>query len=422
MEVLNAFELAQKQVENAAKILKLSKDVLEILLWPKRVLYVNIPVKMDDGSVKVFKGYRSQHTDVLGPSKGGIRFHPDVTLEETMALSMWMTFKCGVIGLPYGGGKGGVACDPRNLSQGELERLSRGYIRAIAPIIGPDKDIPAPDVYTTPQIMAWMMDEFSTLAGVYSPGVITGKPIIVGGSLGRDKATAQGTVFTIREALKTKGRNFVGSTVVVQGYGNAGFHAARLLHEEGCKLIAVSDSKGGIFSKEGLNPHLVLEFKESTGTVVGYPGTVTITNEELLELECDILVPAALEGVITEKNAMNVKAKIVAEAANGPTTLEADEILFKNGVFVLPDILANAGGVTVSYFEWVQNLTNYYWTSKEVESRLDEKMTFAFEQVYKTSLEYNIDMRTAAYVYSIKRLAEAIKIRGWADKIYEKEK
>ncbi len=414
MDKLNAFEMAQRQVDNAASILNLHPGIHEILRWPKRVLYVSIPVKMDDGSIKVFKGYRSQHTDVLGPSKGGIRFHPDVTMDETIALSIWMTFKCGVIGLPYGGGKGGVACNPKELSQGEIERLSRGYIRAIAPIIGPEKDIPAPDVYTTPQIMAWMMDEFSELKGYYCPGVITGKPVLTGGSLGRDVATALGTIFIIREALKTLGKNFKDSTAAVQGYGNAGFHAARLLNEQGSKLIAVSDSKGGIYNPEGLNPHLVLEHKEKTGSVVNYSGSTPITNEELLEFDCDILVPAALEGVITEKNAMNIKTRIVAEAANGPTTPEADEILFKKGVFVLPDILANAGGVTVSYFEWVQNLTNYYWTKKEVESRLDEKMSAAFEQVYKTSRDYKVDMRTAAYLFSIKRLAEAIKLRGWA--------
>ncbi len=411
---LNPFEMAQQQIDNAASILGLEQGIHEILRWPKRVLYVNIPVKMDDGSVKVFKGYRSQHVDVLGPFKGGIRYHPDVCMDETIALSIWMTFKCGVVGLPYGGGKGGITCNPRELSPGELERLSRGYIQAISSIVGPEKDIPAPDVYTTPQMMAWMMDEFSKLKGYYSPGVITGKPVAVGGSLGRNTATATGTVITIREALKSMGKTFKDVTVAVQGYGNAGFFAAKLVYDKGAKLVAVSDSRGGILNKEGFDPYKVFEHKEKTGSVVGYPGATTITNEELLELPVDVLIPAALEGVITKANAHNVKAKIIGEAANGPTTPEADEILYKNGVFMLPDILANAGGVTVSYFEWVQNLSNYYWTQEEVDSRLDEKMTAAFKAVLEISKQYKVDMRTAAYLYSIKRLAEAMKLRGWA--------
>ncbi|MCR4430594.1 MAG: Glu/Leu/Phe/Val dehydrogenase [Tepidanaerobacteraceae bacterium] len=412
-ETLNPFEIVQKEIKSACEKLGLDNSVYEILKEPERVLVVSIPVKMDDGTTKTFIGFRSQHNTAIGPAKGGVRFHPNVTLDEVKALSTWMTFKCAVVGIPYGGGKGGVVCNPKELSKGELERLSRGFFKAISPIIGPEKDIPAPDVYTNAQIMAWFMDEFSTLRGYNTPGVVTGKPIIIGGSLGRNEATARGATFTIREAASSIGLDLAKATVAVQGYGNAGSIAARLLSELGCKIVAVNDSQGGAYNPEGLNPNAVLEFKEKNKTVKGFPGSKDISGEELLELNVDILVPAALENVITSKNAAKIKARIVGECANGPTTPEADEILYRNGVLVIPDILCNAGGVTVSYFEWVQNLMNFYWTEEEVNTRLEHIMVKAFNEVYNMHKDYKVNMREAAYMVSVKRIADAMKVRGW---------
>ncbi|MDI3256811.1 MAG: Glu/Leu/Phe/Val dehydrogenase [Kyrpidia sp.] len=364
-ETLNPYEIVQEQIERAAEHLGVSRDAVEILKRPKRVLAVHFPVKMDDGTLRVFEGYRSQHNDAVGPTKGGIRFHPRVTLDEVKALSMWMTFKCAVVGLPYGGAKGGVAVDPHTLSEGELERLSRGYMEAIAQVIGPDKDIPAPDVYTNPRVMGWMMDTFSRLQGTFSPGVITGKPVIIGGSLGRAQATGRGCVDTIVEAARDLGLSLEGATVAVQGYGNAGRTAAELLAAAGCRVVAVSDSTGALYDPAGLDLSKVAEAK-AAGRLLEYGPTHRLEPSRLLELNVDILIPAALEGVITAGNAERIQARIVAEAANGPTTPEADRILHERGVLVIPDILANAGGVTVSYFEWVQNLMNYYWTEEEV--------------------------------------------------------
>jgi len=377
-----------------------------------RVLTVNFPVKMDDGSVRVFEGYRSQHNDAIGPTKGGIRFHPDVTLDEVKALSMWMSFKCGVVGLPYGGGKGGVICNPREHSKGELERISRGFMEAIAAFVGPQKDIPAPDVYTNAQTMGWMMDTYSKLAGVNSPGVITGKPIILGGSKGRNEATAQGCVYTILAALEDMGKSPADATVAIQGFGNAGRIAARLLDEAGCKVVAVSDSKGGIYDANGLDLEKVGELKDNA-SILDYGQQYQITNEQLLELDVTVLVPAALENVITSKNANNIKAAIVAEAANGPTTPGADRILTEKGIIVIPDVLANAGGVTVSYFEWVQNLMNYYWSEQEVLEKLEVNMINSYKAVRDLAKEYDVNLRKAAYMIAIKRISSAMEARGW---------
>ena len=415
MQEISPLAVAQRQLDLAAEKLKLAPNIHAILREPARVMEVNFPVRMDDGSVRVFKGYRAQHNTAIGPAKGGIRFHPQVTLEEVKALSMWMTFKCGVLGLPYGGGKGGVVVDPRTLSKGELERVSRAYIGAISAIIGPEQDIPAPDVNTNPQIMAWMMDEYSKYkGGVTYPGVVTGKPIILGGSLGRSEATGRGCVIVIREAAKRLGIDLQKATAVIQGFGNVGGATARLLAKEGVKIIAVLKSDGGTYNPDGLDLDALFAYREKTNTIRTFPGGRPIEQEELFSLACDILVPAALENQITAANAPQIKAKIIAEAANGPTTPEADEILAKKGVFLAPDILANAGGVTVSYFEWVQNLMHYYWTEDEVNQRLEQMMVDAFAGVYRMSQEYHVDMRMAAYMYSLSRLAEAIKVRGWA--------
>ncbi|WP_171505946.1 Glu/Leu/Phe/Val family dehydrogenase [Brevibacillus borstelensis] len=412
-EVLNPYEIVQTQIETAASLLGLERGVVEILKKPKRVLYVSFPVKLDDGSIRVFEGFRSQHNDAIGPTKGGIRFHPDVTLDEVKALSMWMTFKCGVVSLPYGGGKGGVICDPHEFSKAEIERISRGFMEAIADIVGPVKDIPAPDVYTNPQIMGWMMDTYSRIKGSYSPGVITGKPLIIGGSKGRSEATARGCVYTIEEAMKDMGKSLQGATVAIQGFGNAGRIAADLLSGLGCKIVAVSDSKGALYDPAGLDLAQVEKLKDSS-TILDYDARFHLQQpEELLELDVDILVPAALENVITLKNAHKVKARIIAEAANGPTTPEADKVLHQNGVLVIPDILANAGGVTVSYFEWVQNLMNYYWSEAEVNQKLRDVMTQSYWAVRSIAQEYKTDFRTAAYMISLKRIAEAMRARGW---------
>jgi len=411
-ETLNPYQIAQQQIDTAAAHLQLPKHVTDILKQPKRVLSVNFSVRMDDGSIRVFEGYRSQHNDAIGPTKGGIRFHPDVTLDEVKALSMWMSFKCGVVGLPYGGGKGGVVCDPHLLSKGELERVSRAFMEAIADFVGPDKDIPAPDVYTTPQIMGWMMDTYSRLKGVNSPGVITGKPLILGGSQGRNEATAQGCVYTILAALQDKSIPIENATAAIQGFGNAGRIAARLLSEAGIKVVAVSDSRGGIYDPNGLDIEQVSILKDTT-SIREYGESYYISNEDLLELDVDVLVPAALENVITAKNADRIKAKIVAEAANGPTTPEADRVLWSHGITVIPDVLANAGGVTVSYFEWVQNLANYYWSEAEVLGKLETNMILSYVAVRDLAKEHDTDLRTAAYMISIKRIAAAMEARGW---------
>lgn len=411
-ETLNPYEIVKRQIQSAAEKLGLEKHIVEILKRPMRVLTVSFPVKMDDGSIQVFEGFRSQHNDAIGPTKGGIRFHPEVSLDEVKALSMWMSFKCGVVGLPYGGGKGGVICDPHQFSKGELERISRGFIEAIAQIVGPDKDIPAPDVYTNAQIMGWMMDTFSRLNKQFTPGVITGKPLILGGSKGRNEATARGCVFTIIEAMKEIGRSMEGATVAIQGFGNAGRISADLLAEQGCKIVAVCDTKGALYDPNGLDIQKVERLKDES-SILEYGSAYHISHEQLLELGVDILVPAALENTITSANAHNIKAAIIAEAANGPTTPDADLILKEKGVLVIPDILANAGGVTVSYFEWVQNLMNYYWSEDEVNSKLYDVMVNSYREVSKLAKEYNVDLRTAAFMISLKRISDAMKARGW---------
>ncbi len=411
---LNPFEISQRQLDKSAEKLNLDPSVHALLREPMRTLEVHFPVKMDDGMTKMFTGFRVQYNDVRGPTKGGLRFHPDETLDTVKALAAWMTWKCAVVDIPYGGGKGGVICNPKELSTEELERLSRGYIRAIGRFIGPERDIPAPDVYTTPQIMAWMMDEYSKIVGYNAPGVLTGKPIPIGGSLGRGDATARGAVYTILEAAKVIGLNLKGATVAVQGYGNAGYFAAKLMEElAGSKVVALTDSRGGAYNADGIDPEAAFQYKKETGSVSGFTGAKAITNAEILELDVDVLIPAAIENVITEKNAANIKAKIIAEAANGPTTPEADEILYKAGKYIIPDFLCNAGGVTVSYFEWVQNIGGYYWTLEDVHARLQEKMILAFHDVHDMAQKNNVDNRTAAYMVSVQRVAEAMRLRGW---------
>jgi len=410
----NPFAVAQRQLDECGKILKLQPNVLAILRVPMRELHVSLPVCMDDGSMKVFQGFRVQYNDARGPTKGGIRFHPDETIDTVRALAAWMTWKCALLDLPLGGAKGGVICNPKEMSQGELERLSREYISKIWQFIGPDRDVPAPDVYTNPQIMAWMMDEYSKIVGKNQFGVITGKPLSLGGSSARGDATACGGMFTVREAAKVCGIDLKKASVAVQGYGNAGYHAASLAKTLfGSKIVAVSDSKGGIFKKEGFDPEAVREHKAKTGSVIDFPNSKPVSNEELLELEVDIVIPAALENVITEENAPNIKARIVAELANGPTTPEADDILYRKGVHVIPDFLCNAGGVTVSYFEMVQNFYMCYWEEEEIRQRLDKKMTTAYHTTVDASKKYKINMRQAAYVVAVSRVVEAMKLRGW---------
>lgn len=412
-EKINPFQIALKQLEEAAKILNLDKGMFDVLSHPKRVLTVSIPVKMDDGSMRVFTGYRSQHNDARGPYKGGIRYHPDVTIDEVKALSMWMTWKCAIADIPYGGGKGGIICNPKEMSENELERMTRRFAYMISDIIGPHTDIPAPDVYTGGKEMAWIMDTYSALKGNFvQPELITGKPIPIGGSLGRNEATGRGLAYTVREAAKELGINMKESTTVVQGFGNAGQFSSKLVQDQGGKVIAASDTQGAIINSEGISADALMKHKKETGSVVGFDGSRSISNEELLETECTILIPAALENQITKNNAGKIKAKIVAEAANGPTTPEADEVLHKNGILVIPDILANGGGVTVSYFEWLQNLRRDYWTEEEVNNRLDKNITKSFHDVYDAHKKYNVDMRKAATLLAINRVAEATKIRG----------
>src|ERR671930_2699881 len=380
---INPFETALKQLDEAAKLIKLDDGLHQVLAHPKRVLTVSLPIKMDNGTIKVFTGFRSQHNDARGPYKGGIRYHPEVTIDEVKALSMWMTWKCAIAGIPYGGGKGGIVCNPKEMSETELERLTRRYAYAIADIIGPLTDIPAPDVYTGGREMAWIMDTYSALKKNFvQPEIITGKPIAIGGSLGRNEATGRGLSFAVREAAKKLKVNMKTATVAVQGFGNAGQFAAQLVEEQGAKIIAASDSKGGVYNKNGLQVGALRKHKEKTGSVVGFPGAKSISNEDLIETECTILIPAALENQITRKNAGKINAKIVAEAANGPTTPEADEVLYKNKSLVIPDILANGGGVTVSYFEWLQNLRRDYWTEDEVNERLDRNITKSFHDTF----------------------------------------
>ena len=414
VEDLDSFDIAIKQLEKSAKVMKLDKEALEILREPQQIMQVSLPVRMDNGKVKVFKGFRVHYNNARGPTKGGIRFHPDETLSTVKALSAWMTWKTAVVDIPLGGAKGGIICNPKEMSAGELERLSRAYVRAFADFIGPEIDVPAPDVYTTPQIMAWMMDEYETITRRSAPGVITGKPLTVGGSEGRGDATAKGGMYVLKVGAKKKNVDLKKATVAVQGFGNAGQFAMTLVKEHfGSKVVAISDTKGGVYSEKGLDFQTVLEHKQKTGTVQNLPGTKNISNEELLELPVDVLIPAAIENQLTSKNADKIKAKIVLELANGPTTPEADEILHKKGVLVLPDFLANAGGVTVSYFEWVQNVYGYYWTKEEVYEKLDKKMTVAAEAVLETAEKYKVDPRTGAYIISIKRVADAMKARGW---------
>jgi glutamate dehydrogenase len=411
-ENLNLFTSTQEVIQEALNRLGYDEAMYELLKEPLRMLQVRIPVKMDDGTTKVFTGYRAQHNDAVGPTKGGVRFHPAVSEEEVKALSMWMTLKCGIVDLPYGGGKGGVICDPRQMSMDEIERLSRGYVRAVSQIVGPTKDIPAPDVFTNAQIMAWMMDEYSRMDEFNSPGFITGKPLVLGGSQGRDRATAQGVTIVIQEAAKKRGIDIKGARVVIQGFGNAGSFLAKFMHDLGAKVIGISDAYGALHDPEGLDVDYLLDRRDSFGTVTTLFEN-TISNKELLELDCDILVPAAIENQITADNAHNVKANIVVEAANGPTTSEATRILTDRGILLVPDVLASAGGVTVSYFEWVQNNQGYYWTEEEVEERLYKKMVDAFENVYTTATTRNINMRLAAYMVGVRRSAEASRFRGW---------
>jgi len=414
IDEMNPFAIAQAQLDEAAEKLELDAATHDLLRWPLRELHVTLPVKMDNGSTRIFHGFRVQYNDARGPTKGGIRFHPDETIDTVRALAAWMTWKCAVVDIPLGGGKGGIICDPREMSQGELERLSRAYIRQVGRVIGLEKDVPAPDVYTNPQIMAWMMDEFSFLQGFNEFGVITGKPLPLGGSAGRGDATARGGVYTLREAGKVLGMELNGATAAIQGYGNAGSFAHKLGGELlGLKVVAVSDSRGGIFNPDGLDYEAVFAHKQSTRSVRGFPGVEMISNEELLELDVDVLFPSALEGVITAENAPRIKAKIIAELANGPTTPEADDILFEKGVYVIPDFLCNAGGVTVSYFEMVQNAYDYYWDEEMVHDRLDKKMTAAFHAVHQTAHKYNVHNRLGAYMVSVARVAEAMQLRGW---------
>ena len=413
-EELNPFAIAQKQLAQAAEIMGLDPATHELLRWPLRELHVTLPVRMDDDTTKIFHGFRVQYNDARGPTKGGIRYHPEETIDTVRALAAWMTWKTAVADLPLGGGKGGIVCNPKEMSERELERLSRAYIRQVGRILSEETDIPAPDVYTNPQIMAWMMDEYSFIRGYNVPGVITGKPIPLGGSQGRGDATARGGMYCTREASKVLGIDLKGATAAVQGYGNAG-QFAHILGQEllGLKVVAVSDSKGSIYNPDGLDPEAVIAHKQETRSVINFPGAKNITNAELLELDVTVLFPAALENQITGANAGNVKARIVAELANGPTTPEADEILFKNGIYVIPDFLCNAGGVTVSYFEQVQNAYNYYWDLETVQERLDKKMTAAFHTVHETAQKYGVNNRMGAYVVAVSRVAEACKLRGW---------
>ena len=408
----NPWQHALQQLDEIAERIDLEPWIHKKLRHPKRELIVSIPVRMDDGSVEVFTGYRVQHNITLGPAKGGIRYHPDVTLDEMRALAMWMTWKCAVVGFPYGGAKGGVACEPRKLSPQELERLTRRYTSEILGMIGPEKDIPAPDINTNSQVMAWIMDTYSVDRGYSVPGVVTGKPVVLGGSLGREEATGRGVFFTLLNTLKYLDQPIEEKKVVIQGFGKVGSVVAKLLHQEGAKIMAISEVDGGIYNPKGLDPERITSHKREAGSVVGFKDAEFITNEELFKLECDILIPAATEEQITKENAPQIKANIIVEAANGPTSPPADRILKSRKIFVVPDILANAGGVTVSYFEWVQGMQGYFWSEREVNLKLRDIMTRAFHRVLDVSLQEKVDMRTAALMVAVRRVAEATRLRG----------
>jgi glutamate dehydrogenase/leucine dehydrogenase len=409
----NPWHAAMQVFDSAADILQLDDGVRNRAKYPERELTVNFPAKLRDGRIRMFTGYRVQHNTARGPAKGGLRYHPNVSLDEVRALASWMTWKCAVVGIPFGGGKGGVICNPKEMNELELENMTRRFASELVGFIGPDRDIPAPDVYTNAQTMAWIMDTYSMHKGHSVLGVVTGKPLSIGGSKGRAEATGRGCVYVIAEAAKHLNLNLTDGTAVVQGFGNAGSIAALLLvAEHGTKIIAVNDSSGSAYNPNGLDIPGLIAYKAETGQVKGFPGTDKISTEELLALKCDVLVPAALENAITAQNAPRIKARIVAEAANGPTTPEADKILYEKGVFLLPDILANAGGVTVSYFEWVQDNYSFFWKERDVNENLREVMVNSFEEVLKTAEKHKIDMRRAAYVVAVSRVAEAIRVRG----------
>lgn len=413
-ENLNPFAIAQAQLDEAAAVLQLDPDMHAFLREPMREFHFSIPVRMDDGRTQTFRGYRVQYNDARGPAKGGIRFHPDETIDTVRALAAWMTWKTAVSDVPLGGGKGGVVCNPRELSQAELERLSRGYMRAIARYVGITQDVPAPDVYTNPQIMAWMLDEYEQIVGHHEPGVITGKPLTLGGSAGRSPATAMGGIFTIREAAKIRGLDLNGATCAIQGYGNVGSFAHQLAHDMlGMRIVAVSDEFGGIYNENGLDPAVISDHLRRTGKVIDCPDTEPISNKDLLEMKVDVLIPAAIENQITGENADRIQAGIIAELANGPTTPDADKILAEKGVYIIPDFLCNAGGVSVSYFEMVQNSYQYYWDESLVHQRLDQKMTTAFYAVHEMAQAKQVDNRVAAYLVAVNRVAEAVRLRGW---------
>lgn len=408
----NAYDVALENFETAADVMGLDNDTREMIKYPERVLTVSVPVRMYDGHIRRFQGYRVQHSTARGPAKGGIRFHPQVTLDEVKALATWMTWKCAVVNIPFGGGKGGVTCDPKHMSRGELERMTRRYTSAILPIIGPEQDIPAPDVYTNPQTMAWIMDTFSMNKGYSVPGVVTGKPISLGGSLGRNEATGRGVFYTVESACERLKMRIEGARIAVQGFGNAGSVAAQLFHEAGAKIVAVSDSTGCVYNKNGLNIPELIHMKALCGHVEGFPESEPIPPEELIAVDCDILIPAALENMIHGENAARVKARIVAEAANGPVNPAGDRILQANGVFLIPDILCNAGGVTVSYFEWVQDEQHLFWEAQDIYKRLEQVMKTSFRDVLKIHVDRKVPMRIAANVLGISRVAEAVQIRG----------
>ena len=411
-EDLNPFRISKQQFNRAADFLDLDNSTREVLSNAKRQLIVSIPVKMDGGDVKVFEGYRVQHNIARGPAKGGIRYHPNVTLDEVKALAAWMTWKCATVGIPYGGGKGGVICDPKSLSTNELERLTRRYAFEIAPIIGPDRDIPAPDVYTDEQTMAWIMDTISMVRGHTELGVVTGKPISLGGSHGRSEATARGCLYALREACRVKNMDLKGARVAIHGFGNAGANIAHMVVDDGAKVVAICDSNVGLHSESGIDVREAIRHKQQNATLVGLPGAKEMECEDVLTVDCDILLPSALENAITLENVHNVKAKIIAELANGPTTPASDRVLADQGVFLIPDILANAGGVTVSYYEWVQDQYSFFWSEKQINETLEQTMRTAFQAVYDTAQRYDTDMRTGGYILAVDRVAEATKVRG----------
>ncbi len=411
-EELNPFEIAKAQFNRAADYLNLDASLRNVLQSPKRQLIVSIPVKMDGGDVQVFEGYRVQHNIARGPAKGGIRYHPNVTLDEVKALASWMTWKCATVGIPYGGGKGGVICDPKRMSRDELERLTRRYAFEIAPIIGPDRDIPAPDVYTDEQTMAWIMDTISMVRGHTELGVVTGKPISLGGSQGRSEATARGCLYTLREACRVTDVSLKGARVSIHGFGNAGANISHMVAADGAKVVAICDSKVGLYAEGGIDIQEALRHKKETSSLAGMRGVKEVACDDVLTVDCDILLPSALENAITMANVGKVKAKIIAELANGPTTPGADRVFADQGVFLVPDILANAGGVTVSYYEWVQDQYSFFWSEKQINDTLEQAMKTAFDSVYETATRYDTDMRTGAYILAVDRVAEATRVRG----------